>query len=228
MVSSEAERQHSQPPSMVPVMHSPLWLGAPHPGPGCSAETSSWCYLLSSLILPHPEPPACLLDTPGWPVRLRSSSCTLHHHQRLRNRSPCTESMPLCRQNSNRMFTLCYLHEKQLLPKPRVAFTGVLCLQGKGTDMRAKKSFRQNLKKVFVMGTSESASPAGWPRDLKVQNSGYRDSQKREGPTETALNWDASVYFLNCYLRNTRKGMTSHRWHSSGKQQDKETLWKRA
>lgn len=78
------------------------------------------------------------------------------------------------------------------------------------------------------MGASESASPAGWPRGLKVQNSGYRDSQKKEGPTETALNWDASVYFLNCYLRNTRKAMTSHRWYNSGKQQDKETFWKRA
>lgn len=96
-----SKRARSLSLSEVPVMHWPLWLGAPHPVPGCSAETSSWCYLLSSLILPHPEPPACLLDIPSWPVRLTSSSCVLHTHWHLRNASPCTDSLPLRRQNSS-------------------------------------------------------------------------------------------------------------------------------
>lgn len=96
-----SKKEHSLSLSVVPVMHWPLWLGAPHPGPGYNAETSSWCYLLSSLTLPHPEPPACLLDIPSWPVRLRSSSLMLHNHWHLRNTSPCTDSLPLLRQNSS-------------------------------------------------------------------------------------------------------------------------------
>jgi len=61
---------------------------------------------------------------------------------------------------NQRMFNSHYLHEKQFLPKPRVAFTGVLCLKGKRTAMRAnkKKSFRQNLKTIIIMSSSESAS----------------------------------------------------------------------
>lgn len=32
-----------------------------------------------------------------------------------------------------------------------------------------------------------------------------------EGQTEAALNWDASVYFLDYFLRNTGKAVTCHR-----------------
>jgi len=52
---------------------------------------------------------------------------------------------------NQRTFNSCYLHEKQLLPKPRVVLTRVLCLKEKGTAMRTnKKLFRQNLIKITI------------------------------------------------------------------------------
>lgn len=93
--------------------------------------------------------------------------------------------------------------------------------------MRAKKSFRQNLKKVFIMDTSELAALLV-NQEVSKCRIPATEIPKTKGAREPALNWDASVYFLNCYLRNTGKAMTSHRWYGSGKQQDKETFWKRA
>lgn len=59
-----------------------------------------------------------------------------------------------------RTFSSCYLHEKQLLPKPRVVLTRVLCLKEKGTAMRTnKKLFRQNLIEITITSRSVGIIP---------------------------------------------------------------------
>lgn len=71
--------------------------------------------------------------------------------------------------------------------------------------MRAnkKKSFRKNLKKIIIMSSSESAPShwmTKWSHSMEFCLHRFPET---EGQTEAALNWDASVYFLDYFLRNT-------------------------
>lgn len=78
--------------------------------------------------------------------------------------------------------------------------------------MRAnkKKSFRQNLNKTITTSSSEPAS-GHWmtKRSHSREVCLHRLQEIRQ--TEAALTWDASVYFLDYFLINTWKAVTSSR-----------------
>lgn len=65
-----------------------------------------------------------------------------------------------------------------------------------------KKSIMQNLNKKIILSSSESASSHWmtiWSHSIEFCLHRFPET---EGQTEAALNSDASVYFLDYFLRN--------------------------